>query len=112
MNIIRLVPVFLSFLLIAAHFQRAGMTAIAIGCLAAPGMLIFTRGWSVRIVQGLLVLASLEWLRALFYLVSLRQEHGMPWTRLAIILGLVSLLTAASALVFFHRDIKRKYNVK
>lgn len=110
MNFIRLFPVFISFLLISAHFQRGGSSLIAILCLLAPGLLYFTKPWSPRILQVLLVLAALEWVRTLVYLVQLRQELGMDWVRLAIILGCVSLWTAASTLVFQHREIRRKYN--
>jgi hypothetical protein len=110
MNFIRLISVFLSFLLISAHFQRAGYSIAAIMCLLAPGLLYFTRPWSVRVLQILLGLVSLEWLRTLVYLVQLRQDLGLPWVRLAIILTFVALFTAASALVFRHKEIQKKYN--
>ena len=112
MNFIRLLPVFFSFLLISAHFQRAGLSLIALLCLLAPGPLYFTRPWSPRILQILLLLSAVEWVRALVYLVQLRQDLGMDWTRLAIILGGVSLFTAASALVFQHREIRKKYGLE
>ena len=111
MNFIRLLPVFFSFLLISAHFQRAGLSLIALLCLLAPGLLYFTRPWSPRILQILLLLSAVEWVRTLVYLVQLRQDLGMDWTRLAIILGGVSLFTAASALVFQHREIRKKYGL-
>ena len=112
MNFIRLLPVFFSFLLISAHFQRAGLSLIALLCLLAPGLLYFTRPWSPRILQILLLLSAVEWVRTLVYLVQLRQNLGMDWTRLAIILGGVSLFTAASALVFQHREIRKKYGLE
>jgi len=111
MNFVRLIPVFFSFLLIAAHFQRAGSSILAIVCLLAPGLLYFTRPWSIRIIQTLMLLAALEWGRTLIYLVQLRQDFGMPWMRLAIIIGAVVLFTAASTLVFRHGSIKKKYNI-
>ena len=111
MSLVRLFPVFFSFLLIAAHFQRAGLSILAVACLLAPGLLYFTRLWSIRILQTLMFLASLEWIRTLIYLVQLRQGADMPWMRLAIVIGAVALFTAASTLVFRHRSIKRKYNL-
>ena len=111
MNFVRLLPVFISFLLISAHFQRAGYSLIAILCLLAPGLLFFTNRWSPRILQTLLILAAIEWARTLVHLVQLRLEFGMDWGRLAIILGCVTLWTAASALIFQHRDIRRKYSL-
>ena len=112
MNFVRLLPVFFSFLLISAHFQRAGLSLIALLCLLAPGLLYFTRPWTPRILQILLLLSAVEWVRTLVYLVQLRQELGMDWTRLAIILGGVALFTAASALVFQHRGIRKKYGLE
>ena len=111
MNFVRLLPVFVSFLLISAHFQRGGNSLIAILCLLAPGMLYFTRPWIPRILQVLLALSALEWVRTLVHLVQLRQELGMDWMRLAIILGSVALFTAVSSVVFRNRKIRAKYNL-
>jgi len=110
MNFVRLLPVFLSFLLIAAHFQRAGFSILAVLCLLAPCLLYFTRPWSIRILQILMILSAIEWIRTLMYLVQLRQEADLPWLRLAVILGSVALFTAASTLVFRCQSIRRKYN--
>ena len=110
MNFVRLLPVFFSFLLIAAHFHRAGSSILALTCLLAPCLLYFTRPWSVRLVQALLFLSAIEWIRTLVYLVQLRQDAGQPWMRLAIIIGSVALFTAASTLVFRHGSIRKKYN--
>lgn len=111
MTFIRLIPVFFSFMLIAAHFQRAGLSLIAILCLLPIGLLYFTRPWAIRILQLLLFLAALEWGRTLFHLIQMRIDTGLPWTRLAIILGVVILFTMGSALIFQHKQIKRKYGI-
>ena len=108
MNVVRLFPVFFSFLLIAAHFQRAGLSFVAAVCLLAPGLLYFTRPWSIRIIQTLMLLAAIEWVRTLIYLVQLRQEADLPWVRLAIIIGTVALFTGVSTLVFRQRSLKKK----
>lgn len=110
MNFIRLSPVFLSFLLIAAHFQRAGLSILALVCLLAPCLLFFTRAWTLRVLQVLLFLAAIEWIRTLVYLVQIRLDMGQPWVRLAIIIGGVALFTAVSTLVFRHKDIRKKYS--
>lgn len=112
MNVIRLIPVFFSFLLIAAHFQRAGLSLLAISCLLPIGLLYFTRPWSVRLLQTLLLLAACEWGRTLFYLAQARIDAGLPWTRLAMILGGVALFTLSSAFIFQHKQIKRKYGLQ
>ena len=77
MNFIRLLPVFFSFLLIAAHFQRAGLTGVGLACMVAPGLLFITRPWSVHIVQILLLLSAAEWVLTCIKLVNIRLEHGL-----------------------------------
>lgn len=61
-------------------------------------------------MQVLLVLYSLEWLRTMVNLVQLRQEYGMLWAGLAIILGGVALFTALSAFVFRHLGLQKRYH--
>ncbi len=107
---LRLFPVFISSLLIGAHFQRAGLTFVAVICVLIPFSLFYTRPVSMRLVQIFLVLAALEWMRTLLYLVQLRIDHGMEWYRLAIILGVVVLFTLCSALVFNNSRIRRIYS--
>ena len=109
MNILKLSPVFFSFLLVAAHFHRAGESIPVTLCLIAPCLLLIARPWSMRLIQFLLLAAAGEWLYTLLTLVDLRQELGLPWGRLAIILGSVSFLTAASVLVFRAKSLKMRY---
>lgn len=104
-----LLPVILSSLLMAAHVFRAGLPFLAFLCLAAPLLLLTQRLWSVRVIQILLVLYGIEWLRTLLLLVQLRMEHNLPWARLAIILGSVALFSALSALVFRHPALRKKW---
>jgi len=111
MNIIRLLPVFLSALLLAAHFLRARMYPLVAVSLAFPFVLLLTRRWSVRLVQTALVLGALEWVRTMLQLVMIRQAAGQPWTRMAIILGSVAALTAASCLVFRLGPLKERYKL-
>ncbi len=111
MNFVRLLPVFLSILLMAAHFYRAGLIILFFIILISPLILLIRRPWVSRIIQIELVLGGLEWIRTIFNFVQIRQAHGMPWTRLAVILGAVSLVTFASALVFRSRSLKERYRI-
>lgn len=110
MKIVRLLPVFISTFLIAAHFQRAGLTVVAITCLFALVLLLVTQPWSILLIQAFLILSAVEWLRTLINLVQIRLEYGMPWGRLAFILGCVAFFTAISTLIFRHPQIQKKYN--
>jgi len=103
MKIVRTVPAVISFLLIAAHFYRAGLTGLAFLALGAPTLLLIPRLWSAWIVQLLLVLSALEWARTLLKLVQLRMEMGMDWLRLALILAGVILFTLISAMIVQSR---------
>ncbi|MHC4213593.1 MAG: hypothetical protein ACYSWP_09505 [Planctomycetota bacterium] len=99
MNALKLLPVILSGLLLGAHFMRTGLFPLVVLSLTFPLLLLFRRGWAVRIVQIFLVLGALEWVRTLIVLVGERRGAGQAWTRLAIILGVVAVFTGCSALV-------------
>lgn len=109
MNRIILIPVFVSALLIAAHFQRNGLTIAAGFCLLSPGILIVKHPWSMTVIKLFLILSAVEWLRTLVSLVQMRMDYGMPWVRLSLILGTVALFTAASTLVFRHPQLQNRY---
>ena len=109
MNVLRLIPVFLSFLLLAAHFYRAGQVLLTAFCAAVLFLLYVRKSWVPKIIQLLLLAGSLEWLRSLYFLTAMRIARDQPWTRLAIILGAVALFTVLSGLVFQQRKLKAYY---
>ena len=103
-----LLPVVLSALLQAAHFMR-WVGPIGLVALVPLVLLGVRRKVSVRILQGLLLLGALEWVRTLVTLVEERAALGQPSARLAVILGSVALFTALSALTFFTPPLARRY---
>ncbi len=107
----RFVPVVLSALLMAAHFSHAGNTGMAAVSLVFPALLLVRRPWAARGVQVGLILASVEWFWTLATLARQRVASGEPWLRLALILGTVAILTAASALVFSSEKLRRRYRL-
>lgn len=109
MSLLWLLPVLLSFLLLAAHFLHLGMPIAALLALLLPLLLILRRAWVPRLFQTLLVLAALEWLRTGAGLAMQRIDQDRPWIRLAVILGAVTLVTLASALVFHRPSLRRRY---
>jgi uncharacterized membrane protein YecN with MAPEG domain len=109
MNFIRLFPVILSFSLLAAHFLRSGLMPLVVLTLLFPLLLFVKKTWVVRAIQIILVIGALEWIRTLLTLVDLRREAGMPWTRLAIIVGAVAIFTGCSALIFCCSSLKKRY---
>jgi len=110
-NFLRLLPAFLSALLLGAHFLRAGTFAFVFITLAGPLILLIHRPWVARAVQIGLIAGGVEWARTLVQLVLARQAVGESWTRLALILGGVTVLTACSALVFRLSALRKLYGL-
>lgn len=110
MNFLRLIPVFISFLLLAAHFFRAGQTVLAVIPLVLIILLILKEKWVPWLIQLALVLGAIEWLRTLVSVAEIRMEYDMPWVRMAVILGAVALFTAFSSLVFRSKSLRKRYS--
>jgi len=111
MNVLRLFPVIFSFLILSAHFSRAGSPLLLIIFLVLPIFLFIKKAWVVRLIQIFLVIGSIEWIRALISYVSQRQSMDEPYMRLVIILGVVALFTGLSALVFKNKSLKELYKL-
>ena len=110
MNFLRLLPVLLSFGLLAAHFVRAGQTFVAYFLLFLLLLLMIRKTWVPWLIQLTLILGAAEWIRTLVSFAQVRIEFGMPWTRMVIILGLVALFTALSSLVFRSQALRKRYS--
>jgi general stress protein CsbA len=109
MNFVRLLPVILSLLVLAAHFYRAGNLILVVLIAASPLLLLIRASWIVRLIQVELLLGGIEWIRTAIKLVHIRQAHNLPWERLAIILGSVAAFTVFSSLVFNLKTLKTRY---
>lgn len=109
MIFIRLLPVLISFLLMAAHFVRAGQTGIAFVLLAFLLLLTLRKAWVPRFMQLILLLGAVEWVRTLISVALMRIELDMPWMRMAIILGAVAVFTALSCLVFWNKALRDRF---
>jgi hypothetical protein len=107
--VVRLLPVLLCAALLAAHFSRHDMPALIPVALLFPALLLVRRPWVPRVLQVILALAALEWIRTAISLGRARIAAGEPWTRMALILGAVALVTAASALVFRLPAVRVRY---
>ena len=112
MNPVWLTPVFLSLLLLGAHLFRAGQPLLVVLALITPLVLLVRRSWAARVVQVVLVAGAAEWIRTAVVLAMTRQSLGLPWTRLVVILGSVTLVTACSGLVFESTAMRERYRRK
>ena len=109
-TLLHLLPVILSGLVLSAHFLRGGSFLVVLVCLAALFFLLVRERWVARLMQVLLLLGALEWVRTMLALVAERRSLSEPWTRMAVILSGVALFTAASALVFQVAHLKARYS--
>jgi ferredoxin len=109
MNLLRLLPVIISSLLLAAHFSRADQTGLVLFSLTFPFLLFIRRQWVIKVCQIYLILGSFVWLQTLYTLVQKRIALEQPWGRLVLILGSVVLLTVASAFVFRNKKLNERY---
>lgn len=101
----------IALLVLAAHFVRAQLMLPAIACVALVAMLAVPRAWAARAVQIALVAGAIEWVRTLAMLLAARMAMGQPHLRMTLILGVVALLTLASALVFRSRALRSRYRL-
>ena len=104
-----LIPALLSFLVLAAHFLRNDQLALMLISCAAPLLLLPRRAWLTRLVQALLVLGALEWVRTLLEIRAVRIDEGREWLRMARILGGVAVFTLISAFLFLLPPLRRSY---
>ena len=105
------VPIVLSLLLLGAHFARYGNTIVVGLVVASMALLFVPRWWVARIMQLVLVLGALEWLRTMVLLIQGRIALGAPYARLALILGVVVAITVFAGLLFQTRELKAFYRL-
>jgi hypothetical protein len=86
----------LSFLVLGAHFLRESSFVLTSACAVLAVLVAWRHAWVERLLQLALALATFEWAWTAFVLVQQRAAEGRPWGRMAIILGAVTLVTAAS----------------
>ena len=106
------IPVVLSILVLGAHFLRYGNSIGVFAALVLIAMLFLRRPWVARLMQIILVLGALEWLRTMYELGHIRALHGQPYGRMLVILGIVAAVTVCSALLFQSKTLKKIYRLE
>ncbi len=99
----------LALLLLAAHLAHAEWMPLAAIAVLLIGLLALRRPWAARVVQIVLVIATVEWVLTTVGLAQLRLRHGEPYLRLVLILGAVTLYTALAAAAFQHPALRRYF---
>ena len=105
------IPIVLSLVVLGAHFLRYD-NVIGLGAAALTIALLFVRRyWAARLVQVVLVVGALEWAYTLYRLVQVRMALEQPFTRLAVILGVVIAITLLSAALFQAKALRKIYRL-
>lgn len=112
LNIRLMLPVLISLWLLAAHFLRAGDILVSLGLAATPLLLCAHKSWAARILQVILLGASLIWMLSTYQMLSTRLMMGDDWIRMFIIMVIVICFTLLSACVFLHPEWEKKYGLK
>ncbi len=106
MNFVRLLPAIFSTLLIAAHFSRAGMNALAIVLLFLPFTFFIKKPYVLRVWQFFLTVAGLIWIKVGVEMLQLRIATEQPWLRLVIIIGTIAAFNGFAAVWMENKRIK------
>jgi len=106
---LQLLPVFLSIILISAHFYRANEQYLAYILIATPFLLIIKKKFIARGMQVILFLSTIEWWTTVYKIIQIRRQYQMPWMRFGLIMGSVAVFTLLSIIVFETKILKRIY---
>jgi hypothetical protein len=104
-----LTSVILSFVLLAAHFSRHDIPVLMVLALLAPFLLFGRRPWVARLLQLLLALGALEWVRTAAVLAARRIDAGEPWLRMVLILAAVALVTGSAAALLRSPHVRARF---
>ena len=111
-KILLYIPVIPSILVLGAHFLRFGNWIGVFAAILLIALLFLRRPWVARLMQVVLVLGTLEWLRTMYELANMRALQGQPYGRMLVILGVVAAVTLCSALLFESKTSKKIYGLE
>ena len=96
-RVLRMLLPALALVLLAAHFFRGGLFALAAVSCGLVTLLFVPRPWAASLLRAALALGTIEWLRTAWDLAGRRALAGQPYTRMLLILGAVAALTVVAA---------------
>jgi hypothetical protein len=77
---------------------------------ALNALLAVRRPWARRVLQGLLALGAIEWLRVTFGVAEARVRAGEPWERMAVILVTVAAVALLGAAGLESRRMRQRFD--
>jgi len=106
-----ILPIVISFALLAAHFLRASQFALAALCALFPVLLVIPRRWVARCMQLALTAGAIEWSLTLVLIAQERIALGLPYIRSVLILAGVAAFTLASVFAFLFPAMRKRYRL-
>ncbi|MBS1240647.1 MAG: hypothetical protein H6R40_74 [Gemmatimonadetes bacterium] len=97
MIVLQILLVVFSFLLLSAHFLRAGAILLMLLSFGLLALLFVRRPWAARVLQGWLLLGAVVWILTAVMTATERIGRGRPALRMLLIMGAVALVTALAA---------------
>lgn len=104
------VCLFLTLLLSAAHWWRAGQAGVALACLLWWAASLPRAAWMRPLTALLLLLLAVEWLLTADRFIQLRHMLHQPWLRLALILSAAAAVTLLTALLVWRGHGRRRFS--
>ncbi|MEI7847303.1 MAG: hypothetical protein WCK35_16000 [Chloroflexota bacterium] len=108
---LRILPLVISALLLAAHFLRSSSFLPVVLCFLVPFLLFIKKRWVLWVLQVFTVFAAVMWIIALKAIIQERIFEGRSWLASGIILGLVAFFTLGSGLWLNASRVKNSYPV-
>ncbi len=108
---LRITPLIIACLLLAAHFLRRGDLVLVAISAAAPLLLLVRARWVLWVLQALAYCGALLWVWTAFEFAQHRIALGVPWVRMAVIVGGVAAFTAIAGALLNTRALRRRYPV-
>ncbi len=109
LTFLQLLPVVLSLLLLGAHFLRAEIIPLVVFFALTPFILLHKRSFIPLVIQGLLLLGTVEWIRTAVTTIIIRESQAQSWQRYLIIMSSIVVFTLLSALILFSKNLKLVY---
>jgi len=107
--LLRIILLAVAYLLLGAHFLRGANFVLTGLCLLLPFLLLIKKRWCLTVVQISLYIGAWIWVGSAIIILHERITHGLPWTRVVIILGAVAIFTLFSGLLLNARVVKEQY---
>ncbi len=107
--IYRIIPMTISWILIAAQFHIIGNKLLMVASLAVPMFLLIFRRQALLFVQWMTYAGIFIWIMAGIDYVNFHMVPGSNYFTIVIFFSLIALWTVASSLLLYTDDFRRIY---